>query len=216
MTCSIVYALLRVRARNNYSMHSHPAARAPAAAADSSTTALFHARDLFARASTVLLLKSVRVAGPADRLTETGGRILPGKIGQGERGQRAWELGQPPCRSPPAGRVQDPCARRWPWGGEVVSQQKRAEKASFRLAARLLAACVDSSTRRIRERTARQVQQTRRQPRQRCTSPAHRITAHRPSLSTSKSTIVLSQSIGACLCLPIRRLLTCLPACLPA
>lgn len=81
------FALLRVRARNNYSMRSHPAAHAPAAAADSSTTALFHARDLFARASTVLLLKSVRVAGPADRLTETGGRILPGKIGQGERGQ---------------------------------------------------------------------------------------------------------------------------------
>jgi hypothetical protein len=36
-----------------------------------------------------------------------------------------------------------------------------------------------------------QVEQTRRQPRQRCTSPAHRITARRPSLSTSKSIIIV-------------------------
>lgn len=86
------FALLQVRARNNYSMRSHPTAHAPAAAADSSTTALFHARDLFARASTVLLLKSVRVAGPADRLTETGGRILPGKSAKEReaKGHGSW------------------------------------------------------------------------------------------------------------------------------
>jgi len=179
--------------RNNYSTRSHPA-HAPAAAAASAKTAavrLSHARDLFARARTDVIIESVRVAGSADRLTETGGRILPGQTGQGER---AWsmELGQPPCRSPPAGRVQHPCARRWPWGGEVVSQQKRAEKRR-----RLLDSPPACWHRVLTQAPAaivsEQLPKSSREPRQRCTSPAHRITASRPSLSTS-SIIISSTS----------------------
>jgi len=124
MTCGSVYALpclalpclalLRVRARNNYSMCSHPAAHAPAAADSSSTTALSHARDLFARASTLLLLTSVRVAGTADRLTETGGRILPGKQAKQReaRGHGSWaslSLSFPTGR-PGAGSLRRPLA----------------------------------------------------------------------------------------------------------
>lgn len=93
MTCSSVYALpcfgfelvTIIACARTQQQHMHPPQQQTDRQTDSSSTALSHARDLFARASTVMLLLSLCVSpGSADRLTETGGRILPGIAGQGE------------------------------------------------------------------------------------------------------------------------------------
>jgi hypothetical protein len=188
------FELVTIIACARTQQHMHPQQQQTGRQQQHSSLGLSHARDVFAREYSVIIdvcaCRRERRSPRRDWL----GRILPGRAGQGEGGQRAWawELGQPPCRSPPAGRVQHPCAGRWPWGGEVVSQQKRAEKASFRLAARLLAACVLTQAALHLSRT-----------------PHNRIAQHQhqhQQKQQQQSIIILSRSIGAskpvCACLP--------------
>jgi hypothetical protein len=105
MTCSSVYALPCFGFELVNSMCSHPAAHAPAA----KTAAFFHARDLFARASTVLLLMSVRVAGTADRLAETGRQSRPRRERPKGMGAGPASLSFPTGR-PGAGSLRTPLA----------------------------------------------------------------------------------------------------------
>jgi hypothetical protein len=164
------------------SMCSHPAAHAPAA----KTAAFFHARDLFARASTVLLLMSVRVAGTADRLAETGRQSRPRREA---KGHGSW-ASLPVVPHRPAGcripaHAVGPGAEKW-----CLSKNEQRRRLLDSPPACWQRVLTQAPAAFVSEQLP-QVEQTRRQPRQRCTSPAHRITARRPSLSTSKSIIIV-------------------------
>jgi len=90
----------------------------------------------------------------------------------------------------------------------VSAKTSREEKASFRLAARLLAPCVDSSTRRNRERTAPQVKQRTAPALHLSRTPHNRISPIAQHQQHHHQQHQQKHTVGACLCLAS----PCLPA----